>query len=695
LNAFCRGLELVSLPNILFLDEPTSGLDATASLEIIESLEKLAKAGMTIVSVIHQPRFSLFTKFDNVILMGKGTPVYAGSTSEVLDYFQNYLQIPCPESENPADFFLDTLTEHDDLDKWWKEYTRSYKGKSDDAYQEGNSNIYLPQKDLPNAFQQFFVQFIRSFRQLLYGTRDFAIEILLTMIGGFSSGFIIGPKWTLPQFLTLSSLTGLGMAFVSLSTSLNILSKDRLVFWRESQSGVSVSGFFYAKMILQLRQVIILPFLYSYLVHALINPDVNLFAWYGIFLCLAWNASGIGLICSVALESAALLATIVIALVLGGFLAGVYPALKDLQGGAKLLANISFNRWSGEAMMILESQGLPNYYTTTPLFFNGYDRNGLAFDFATLIILGFIYRIVTLIVLRFKRRNFNWIQWLLELRDWIFVPSVVIMGLISGVIALLNLTSIYLAISFFQLGVIGYLIYALNVHYCCLDMRRKKKKISPHPSLTLLQMNLCVDNVFWVIFQLIGDLLLLGFSLIWIFFDAGTRSSALYLACVSSVIKSFGYLALLRKRLTERGNSRAKLLSAYSYPILFLLSSGSLILLSLDLGANSKLYPPVLCALPLFILLLKSVWNILGDMTYFVKIIGILPAVLSYFLAILQIDLNVDFSSYFIVFPLIIYPAAYIGQIARMLLFFFYALGVLCIQGFTMRSISKILSALR
>jgi ABC-type multidrug transport system ATPase subunit len=114
-------LELVALPNVLFLDEPTSGLDATASLEILGALADMAKLGMTVASVIHQPRYSLFTKFENTILMGKGRPVYIGPSRDALQYFVQELGLECPEAENPADFFLDMITIYPELPLIWSE----------------------------------------------------------------------------------------------------------------------------------------------------------------------------------------------------------------------------------------------------------------------------------------------------------------------------------------------------------------------------------------------------------------------------------------------------------------------------------------------------------------------------------------------------------------------------------------------
>merc|ERR1719188_2847094 len=83
------GLELAACPTLLFLDEPTSGLDATGSLMLVRQLQKMTQLGMTIVMVIHQPRYSLFTLVDDVLLLGAGgRTAYIGPTSGAKAYFE-------------------------------------------------------------------------------------------------------------------------------------------------------------------------------------------------------------------------------------------------------------------------------------------------------------------------------------------------------------------------------------------------------------------------------------------------------------------------------------------------------------------------------------------------------------------------------------------------------------------------------
>ncbi|CAJ1417297.1 unnamed protein product [Effrenium voratum] len=100
------GLELAADPTMLFLDEPTSGLDAASSLQIVQSLKRMGQLGMTSVMVVHQPRYSLFSLFDDVLLLGKGgRTVYFGPPSSA----RECLGFLMPLSENPADWFMDLI----------------------------------------------------------------------------------------------------------------------------------------------------------------------------------------------------------------------------------------------------------------------------------------------------------------------------------------------------------------------------------------------------------------------------------------------------------------------------------------------------------------------------------------------------------------------------------------------------------
>jgi len=95
----CHGpitiFHVIDRPKLLYLDEPTSGLDSSSAMLVMQSLRNLVEQqGMTICSVIHQPRKFIFELFDSLILLGGGGfVVYHGEVDKVEKYFNklNYV----------------------------------------------------------------------------------------------------------------------------------------------------------------------------------------------------------------------------------------------------------------------------------------------------------------------------------------------------------------------------------------------------------------------------------------------------------------------------------------------------------------------------------------------------------------------------------------------------------------------------
>ncbi|KAF8390038.1 hypothetical protein HHK36_024559 [Tetracentron sinense] len=83
--------ELIASPSVIFADEPTTGLDAFQAERVMETLRQLAQDGHTVICSIHQPRSSVYVKFDDVVLLTEGALVYAGpAREEPLAYFSKF-----------------------------------------------------------------------------------------------------------------------------------------------------------------------------------------------------------------------------------------------------------------------------------------------------------------------------------------------------------------------------------------------------------------------------------------------------------------------------------------------------------------------------------------------------------------------------------------------------------------------------
>jgi ABC-type multidrug transport system ATPase subunit len=116
------GVEMVGLPPVLIMDEPTSGLDASMTLRFLEVCRDLARVGVTVLSVVHQPRYEAFMLFDHVLLLTKFGTVFCGSPAMGIAYFKHGLDEEIDVNENPADVLIDLVGKRqEELSGLWQE----------------------------------------------------------------------------------------------------------------------------------------------------------------------------------------------------------------------------------------------------------------------------------------------------------------------------------------------------------------------------------------------------------------------------------------------------------------------------------------------------------------------------------------------------------------------------------------------
>lgn len=106
------GMGMACMPSLLLLDEPTSGLDATTSEALINVFGNLARAGVTIVCVLHQPRYECWMLLDQVLLLSKYGTLFFGSPTLAILYFTRSLNLSVNINENPADAIMDIISSH-------------------------------------------------------------------------------------------------------------------------------------------------------------------------------------------------------------------------------------------------------------------------------------------------------------------------------------------------------------------------------------------------------------------------------------------------------------------------------------------------------------------------------------------------------------------------------------------------------
>ena len=95
--ALARALALK--PQILLLDEVTSALDPELVNEVLDTVRKLAKEGMTMIIVSHEMAF-VREVADKIVFMDAGQIIEAGRSTDILDN---------PQTDRARDFFSKIL----------------------------------------------------------------------------------------------------------------------------------------------------------------------------------------------------------------------------------------------------------------------------------------------------------------------------------------------------------------------------------------------------------------------------------------------------------------------------------------------------------------------------------------------------------------------------------------------------------
>jgi ABC-type multidrug transport system ATPase subunit len=69
---------------------------------MIHLKEIARKTGLTVISVLHQPRYDIVQELDDIVLLGRGgRTIFSGPAEKTLEYFSS-IGFTCPEHANPA-----------------------------------------------------------------------------------------------------------------------------------------------------------------------------------------------------------------------------------------------------------------------------------------------------------------------------------------------------------------------------------------------------------------------------------------------------------------------------------------------------------------------------------------------------------------------------------------------------------------
>eukprot|EP00980_Cylindrotheca_fusiformis_P029250 scaffold22772_cov130-Cylindrotheca_fusiformis.AAC.2 len=254
------GVELVVKPSMVFLDEPTSGLDSFSAMQVCQVLQKVARAGSSVLFTIHQPASDIYNEFDQLILMNKGRVMYQGSVDDVAEYFGARGK-PLPPKNNPADWIMfvaqsvpiDQLNQlgffpadERNLPDPGTEIFIDGKDESGNTYGDGLADIDSRGASVLTQLRLLYTRELRNIRRDkgAIGAR-FGISIIMSLLVGIIF-HNVGETDSAVSLVTLGSMFGTAMP------TLLAFPEERPVFLREySTNHYSVLSYFLSRFTME------------------------------------------------------------------------------------------------------------------------------------------------------------------------------------------------------------------------------------------------------------------------------------------------------------------------------------------------------------------------------------------------------------------------------------------------------------
>jgi len=266
-------LELVRQPLVLFVDEPTSGLSSSDALQVVETLQSLAREGRIVFFTLHQPSSEIYKKLDHLLFLDEGGyPIFWGSPLAALQHFRHAAgfadseNVECPscrrvEPETLFDIIQQRLLDEKGQptekrrtppERWYHLFWQRF------VPPKTQIELYRPQPRPPIPPLAQFIVFLRreGLRKIRQSLSTLALILaapLLGLIVGFilryhppDSTYTLYNNDNLPSALFVNILA---MLFLGLLTPAEEILKDRKIRLREQSLQLSWGSYMHAKLL--------------------------------------------------------------------------------------------------------------------------------------------------------------------------------------------------------------------------------------------------------------------------------------------------------------------------------------------------------------------------------------------------------------------------------------------------------------
>ena len=435
------GMELAAAPMALFLDEPTSGLDATSAASIMMTLKALSKLGITVVTIIHQPRQEIFESLDTLMLFGAGRMIYSGKVAEAKRYFEG-CGFNFPQHGNPADVMIDIIAGQGHLYKksgdtniqalieHWKHRQQSSPITNRQTPPLSMKDTLALRRSVKKRGAPWYRQIMHCLRRALLQQYRLKSSFIFEIAVGALAGFLIGlaeltqhgnnfrglyhePYLLLSSSIDYSSvlqmslLVGLAIGLTASAPGVKIFGEERLVYWREAAAGHNRFAYYTGKTLSTFPRMLLANLHFSTFFLLLATPRISWGAAFIInlayFYCIYGLASIVGMITR--REDGPLLATVASLIV--GVISGMSPTLVTVAGWhMSWLWRASPGTWLTEGYFDKNVRPWGYLYQIEDAeMYIGFRVGRFWMDLGILFVLGTVYRILAFVLMRVVNRR--------------------------------------------------------------------------------------------------------------------------------------------------------------------------------------------------------------------------------------------------------------------------------------------------
>ncbi|KAG0525104.1 hypothetical protein BDA96_06G026700 [Sorghum bicolor] len=431
------GIEMVMEPSLLILDEPTSGLDSSSSQLLLRALRHEALEGVNVCAVVHQPSYTLYNMFDDLILLAKGgLMVYNGPVKTVEEYFTT-LGIHVPDRVNPPDHYIDILegivkpesgikAKH--LPVHWMlhngyeipsdmqddvreigEQTPQFRSSSSisgstphclpirNVFAEEHDRLEqhlskpkdLSSRKTPGIIMQYKYYLGRVTKQRLREARLLMVDFLILGLAGICLGTIAklsDKTFGMPGYI----YTIIAVSLLCKIAALRSFSLERLQYFRERESGMSSLAYFLARDTIDHFSTVVKPIIYLSMFYYFNNPRSTIGDNYIVLLALVYCVTGIGYTFAICFSpGSAQLCSALIPVVL--------TLLSTQRSTPTFLKRLCYSKWALEGFIIVNAKKYPGVWLITRcglLFQSQFDIHNYKLCILVLFMYGLFFRMV-------------------------------------------------------------------------------------------------------------------------------------------------------------------------------------------------------------------------------------------------------------------------------------------------------------